>query len=914
MRRWGPGVALALALVAPLSTVVFSSSNASASDDPSTFTASVPLQRIHLDGGQDVVADRRSVSVRVEGDRALRDRQTLSVTWTGAHPTGGIVRDANSSLAAIVQEYPVVLLECRGVDSATTGGERLSPKTCWTQTSPERYTGSFATTHPAWRLDREADLADRQQFSGAPDPRPGPCLEQPYAEHWLPLVTAKGSSFGGGPQGCLGIPPEASEVGTLNMPTNTTYAASSADGSGSALFNVRTSESNASLGCSDQVPCALVIVPIEGISCDVQASGLPPAERPDRANAAEARQECQSTGNLDAGSLFQNGDTPAETVTGRLWWSASNWRSRITIPLDFAPPAQACDIVGGKGVDLFGSEPIATATLQWAPVFCLDSARVPFKHVQTGEPQARSLLQVGTIDAGLVSNFDARDFTRPVAAAPIAFTGFSVGFAIDDGSRRDLTELKLTPRLLAKLLTQSYPVLSVLKAGYPALSSNPLNITFDPEFQALNPSAPRGTPNAAAATLLNLSSSSDVVRALTSYVDADPDARRWLDGEPDPWGMQVNPAYKGISLPVDTWESRDTYEPLSYYRPGINDCLAAAPVPYLPLVAAPVSRLSQISLAMQFAIGQSQLNCVLPSVIPGDTAGAKLVAVGRQTPGFRFMLGVMSTGDADRYSVHQAALQTTSSPGAERKFTDVTGRTFVAPSGASLAAGVRLLTKDDDALTWTVDLSKLAKSPEAYPGVLLVDAAVAVSGLDQAKAAGYADFIRYAVSGGQRQGAGIGELPEGFVPLTPQNGLASLSEYAVRVAAAVAAQAGVVPPLTPAVVQEPSAATTSPPTAATPEADNPLTVFSHSAAATSVSTDLAGVLQPPAATASADGQQAPAVQVAPADPAVLVPVGLTAAISAGIVSALLPLLLVGGAAALIAGVLAVRTSSAEVTA
>ena len=35
------------------------------------------------------------------------------MSWSGAHPTGGIVADQNSA-AAQDEEYPFVLLECRG--------------------------------------------------------------------------------------------------------------------------------------------------------------------------------------------------------------------------------------------------------------------------------------------------------------------------------------------------------------------------------------------------------------------------------------------------------------------------------------------------------------------------------------------------------------------------------------------------------------------------------------------------------------------------------------------------------------------------------------------------------------------------------------------------------------------------------
>ena len=74
-----------------------------------------------------------------------------------------------------------------------------------------------------------------------------------------------------------------------------------------------------------------------------------------------------------------------------------------------------------------------------------------------------------------------------------------------------ITNLKLDPRLLAKLLTSSYPSIVAVQGQYNALSNNPLNIAEDPEFQALNPNISDDVTTQAAATILSLSSDSDVI-------------------------------------------------------------------------------------------------------------------------------------------------------------------------------------------------------------------------------------------------------------------------------------------------------------------------------------------------------------------------------------------------------------------
>jgi hypothetical protein len=329
------------------------------------------------------------------------------------------------------------------------------------------------------------------------------------------------------------------------------------------------------------------------------------------------------------------------------------------------------------------------------------------------------------------------------------------------------------------------------------LSNNPINIGADPEFQALNPGVPAPEIDSAA-TLLALNTQSDVMNALTSYINADPEARAWLNGKPDPWGMRVNPNYQGIKLPVDNWPLLDTYEPTEEYQPGKNDCLAADPVPYLPLVAAPTAALFSIARDMEFAISQSQTTCSLPSPIPGSTAGAKLVANGPESPGHRFMLGVVSLGDARRYNLPLASLETQSTA-STAAFTTPKDRTFVAPDDASLKATADLLKPDKTTGTWPISYQKLRTdkaAASAYPGTLVVYASVPTSGLPPDDARAYADLLDFTAGQGQVPGIAQGRLAEGYLPVNAANGLAGMMLYTKRAAVAVADQKGVLPSLT----------------------------------------------------------------------------------------------------------------------
>jgi hypothetical protein len=794
-RRTAWRTACAVGLLA-LVVVVPGSADASSS---AAFDRSVTASRTNLVNGKSVVVDKRTINVTVDKTTNLTDRQGIVVNWSGAHPTGGTVADVNSATAS-GEEYPVVLIQCRGVDSTSVPkAQRLSPQSCWTQTPSERLGIDFGSEWPLWRMDQYAARADRGRYVNVVDPRPSACGSKAMAEYWVPFVGANGHTYPGGAGGCAGSPPEMQAIGsTLGLPGNTTYGITDSHGRGTALFNVRSSESNASLGCSDKVPCSLVVIPIMGMSCDEEAAGLPPAERPSPDDLAAAVTTCEKAGVYQAGEPAVPNKFSDGAVQGSMWWAASNWRNRISVPLDFAPSASVCDITGGHAsVDIYGSELMAQATTQWSPTFCLDPDKTAVHHVQTGEPQAANLLKVSSIDAALVSDVPAGGYGSPVVNAPVGVSGFAITYSIDGENGQPYTKLRLDPRLLAKLMTESYPDLAVIKSDYPALSSNPLNLAQDPEFQALNPGIPTNIVSDAASTLLLLNSDSDVIHALTSYINADPEARAWLHGAPDPWGMVVNPHYKDISLPRTDWPLLDTFEPLSYYRPGVNDCQALAPVPYLPLVASPLNRFSYVSLAMQYSLAQSTTACYLPSPIPGDTSGAKLVAAGRQAGGRHFMLGVTTLPDAARYHLATASLQTYVAADAPANLSSTTGRTFVAPTTVSLVAAASTFKADDGTMSWTVPYDSLIdqKNADAYPGTMIAYASVPTTGLPTSEAQAYAAWIRYAAGQGQVPGSSLGQLPAGYLPMTQANGLGQQATYAKVAADAVAAQEGKVPAL-----------------------------------------------------------------------------------------------------------------------
>ena len=356
------------------------------------------ISRSNLVDGQFQTVDQRTFTASVSETQGLRNRQEIDVSWTGAHPTGGIVADQQSAQAP-QEEYPVVIMMCRGNVSATSGKDQITPETCWTETSPERVQVDNAFNFPPYRLDLYASVADRSLLADVPSSPPKACDQfEGGAQHWVPFDAANGHVYEIGPQGCAGLPPEAANDVSIQQPSNTTYGVSDLKGAGSAKFDITTAEANASLGCSDKVTCSLVIIPIMGISCDPAGDSLPPADRPPSDAVAEASAECSATGAYAPGVQASPGGQNLEdlAVSGELWWSASNWRNRIVVPLSFAPPSNVCALVSSQtSVPIYGSYLLLGATQQWAPHFCLNRKLFQLQHVLTAEPEAKSLVEAG---------------------------------------------------------------------------------------------------------------------------------------------------------------------------------------------------------------------------------------------------------------------------------------------------------------------------------------------------------------------------------------------------------------------------------------------------------------------------------------------------------------------------------------
>ncbi|GAB3865263.1 hypothetical protein GCM10028801_35470 [Nocardioides maradonensis] len=776
-------LAFSLALLLPGSTVSASahstrvaSSALSADRDPllrssssSSFSGSKVVNRYLVDSSgtkQPIFAPSYDVHVHVDNTTELRGRERVHITWSGARPSAGRAADPFGA-NGMNQEYPMVLLQCRGTVRTVT------PSTCFTSTWNQR-SAILPGSNPygaMWAADDQATAAQRDIHPSLPaactkDTDPGTAGVQAYVPdgsnvHLTPFIARSGKVY----SACSAatMPPEAAVDSAL--PPAEVAAFTDENGNGAADFEVRSADDNASLGCDSHTACTIEVIPITGISCQSASTSAVP----------EAAGSCQKQyGKCPPGSVYGGSACPGTdtAVTAAWWWSPSNWNNRISVPIKFGLPPNVCDLLDPRPpVSFVGSDIMSQAALQWAPAYCLNKKRFKFQHNAMPEGTAWMNMQTNQAPAAFVSN-EHPAVSDPVAYAPTAITGFGIGYVIDKPNNGgEYKNLRMNARLIAKLLTESYNGRS--GTDHPGMQDNPVSIVNDPEFEQLNPGLDH-TDREAAATLMSLSIPSDLIETLTEYLAQDKQASEFLAGKPDPWGMVVNPAYgpqgkAKFKLPTDNWPLLDDFEPAFQ-----DDCHQANPAVYLNQVAAPVSTLRQISDALLSGWPLVSTRC--------DGTGVantyQLGRVDRQSFGSRFMMGIVSLGDAARFGLRTAAIQTTSGH-------------YVAPTSASLSAAVKVAKEPTGAPQgpFSMDVKDVVKKGTAYPFTQIVYTAAKTHNLAQKQADTVASFIRIATTEGQHPGRGNGQLPAGYLPLTKKGVTAKLFSAAQVAARQIAAQA-----------------------------------------------------------------------------------------------------------------------------
>jgi len=536
------------------------------------------------------------------------------------------------------------------------------------------------------------------------------------------------------------------------------------DGTGSTLFEVDTGIESSGLGCGQQVEpisgggkrvpqCWLVIVP----------RGLPADEDQGTASGGDAADQ-------------------AGVITSPL--APAQWANRISIPLGFDPVDTACPLSGNLR-QIVGSEFALPAATSWQPKLCANTSLEPYVYGTISDASARTQIvnpQPGGPGMAVVSSPISAaniDPANPVVYAPLTLSGTVVAFNIERVTRLTapadeqalngvpVSHINLTPRLIAKLLTQSYTNQVQIEASappYPWLKNNTSHMGVDPEFLKFNPEF----NELRIANARNFSGfvvpqgDSDAVRQLWAYVLADPEAKALLDGAPDQFGMKVNPVYatsagantSGIAFGDPVPASFPKSDPYCYQgkATGITGTLippALCSTDWMPYAgtfreAAHVTRIADDGAKV----------VTNPFAYTTDAIWTRDVP---QALGQRAILAVSDSASAFQYGVQTASLS--------RAGDDGDGRSFVAPDVKGFTAAVAAMKAKSDPAVLEPD--PLASAPSAYPLTVLTYGALEPLSLDATARQQYAAFIDYAAGDGQVSGQVIGDLPPGYAPLTP---------------------------------------------------------------------------------------------------------------------------------------------------
>jgi len=686
--------------------------------------------------------------------------QAVSVSWTGGVQT--------TSSAAFQADY-LQIFECWGDPQSTDPPDTTDPGPLPTQCQ----FGAQTTTNSAYpvsdsgfeytRVLSEPAWSTYSSTQGWTD-NPGTNWKiQPFDAVDGTVVdrqadynyAADGQSFWQNPY---------FRYGTSNeVDFSRTYAG----GVGQQLFQVQTGLEAPGLGCGQDIEptagggtttpqCWLVVVP----------RGTPEEENP-------------------------SGVVDPSVLTSPL--TAAAWANRIAFPLGFNPIGTSCSI-NAVAQQIDGDELAAAAVDSWQPSLCSLPGSPSYSYIENTDDQARQNIESPTYGSAGMSVFSDPidpsqvDPSDPVVYAPLTLSGVAVAFniervpSVDNGQTEvpltgdQVQNVYLTPRLMAKLLTQSYQaefqnVTNDTSTCYDWAQANPTNLLTDPDFLQWNPEfADLSTTQATdASTALVEDLNSDAATAIWKWILADPEARAWLSGTPDQWGMKVNPIYNiskpapssctggssGAAFAPTTPENYSKSDPYCNQTPyTVNGTGGGPPQPARPLCILDWSPYALNMNAAAQATGAAN-DGAKTTLNPAATPNTAWTANGPQTPGTNFIISITDTASAAQYGLQTASLS--------RAGDDGPNRTFVAPDTAGLTAGEQALEPSD--VSGVLQENPSTTAPGAYPLTMLTYAATSPETLTPSQRQLYASFILYAIGDGQTQGVQPGELPAGYVPL-----------------------------------------------------------------------------------------------------------------------------------------------------
>jgi ABC-type phosphate transport system substrate-binding protein len=280
---------------------------------------------------------------------------------------------------------------------------------------------------------------------------------------------------------CYTVAPFPDSAGGNSVQT----AQTGPDGTGTAFFEVRPTAQLPALGCSQSHPCSLV--------------------------------------------AFENDGRPVAPGTLPL--------TSVSAGLTFAKSADDCPPVQSFDVRLEGEESGLPAVERWAADLCGGNDATVVDYTTTSSNQGRADFLDGSMDVGVTSlpASAAEKKSAPkrtFAYAPLDVNAVVIGYNIvDPVTHQRITDLTLSPRLFARLVTDS----------------DLLDFFTDPEFMRLNPNH-HWPELGVAAPLVRADINADTTIA-TRWIARDSRAMAFVDGN-DPEGQHVTNAFRGYHYPV----------------------------------------------------------------------------------------------------------------------------------------------------------------------------------------------------------------------------------------------------------------------------------------------------------------------------------------------------------------------------
>lgn len=764
--------------------------------------------------------------------------QTIGVRWSGAAPTTSINHPPGQIFQSEFDNNWLAIFQCWGdpspSDPLTAVDPGPSPQQCEAGgasiNGARAYPQGSSPTSPVPAATRiiahqgDPNYAADQAQGGVPDPYGFGELFQPFkAVDGTVVGVSQNDTALSNPNVAFWLNPYFSFNTTNEQPFVRTFG----DGTGSTLFTVDTGLEAPGLGCGQSVQpaaggfttpkCWLVAVPV-----------------PNQATSPVSPQA---------------------------------WANRVSIPLQFQSVDSPCTF-GKSETRLEGSELAQPAIAQWQPTLCAASHFPPYDYSALGDSLARSDLPSATSGgaqmAVVTDPLDPTTLQPGTSAvyAPLTLSALTVAFNIQRVPTLDpktgepntqelpyattnVATVHLTPRLVAKLLTESYrdelQSFNPSPANNPAAApggayhwaiANPIDLLSDPDFQQFNPEfallKSSGDPNTA--QLAVEFNSADAYSALWQWVIGDREAAEWLAGVPDQWGMQVNPYYSTNGLLNPTGAA---FTPSSLANFPKSDPYTE-PDPHVEVNGEAVEPLGILAWDPYLSTMASAAQAASTSDVGAKTtgnpnavsAGAYYIANGTEEVGQRAVLSVTDSASAAKYGLQTAALSQDNQ--------DSPGRAFIPATQSSLLAGVAAM-QPSSAASGVLVPNPQTTAAGAYPLTALTYGALVPANMAASDRAAYTNFLAYAAGPGQVPGRGFGFLPPGMVPLPAT--LAAQTRAAIA-AIDAAPLPGATPPTT---APTPQTASTTPSAGSSPSSGG-----SVAPSASSGGSDQVGVAAPAA--------------------------------------------------------------------